>query len=72
MKASKVFASALLACLVTLNTPARAAARNLQADMVVLAGDIFKIDSVLIEKTRGRLTIMDGRVIYEPSDAGKR
>ncbi len=39
------------------------------ADMVILTDDIFKIDPVMIEKTRVRLTIMDGRVVY---DAGER
>jgi predicted amidohydrolase YtcJ len=35
------------------------------ADLVILTQDIFNIDPVDIEKTRVRLTIMDGRVVYE-------
>jgi hypothetical protein len=35
------------------------------ADMVLVSDDIFKIDPVLIEKTRVLLTIMDGRVVYQ-------
>ena len=39
------------------------------ADLVVLDSDIFKINPADIEKARVRLTVMDGRVVYE---AGKR
>ncbi|HZH33040.1 MAG TPA: amidohydrolase [Pyrinomonadaceae bacterium] len=35
------------------------------ADMVLLSQDIFRINPVEIERTKVRLTIMDGRVIYE-------
>lgn len=35
------------------------------ADMVILSQDIFRINPVEIEKTKVRLTIMDGRVVYE-------
>ena len=35
------------------------------ADLVVLSADIFKIDSVEIEKVKVAITIVDGRVVYE-------
>ncbi|MEJ7710431.1 MAG: amidohydrolase family protein [Pyrinomonadaceae bacterium] len=35
------------------------------ADMVMLTRDIFSIDPVEIEKVEVRLTIVDGRVVYE-------
>ncbi len=35
------------------------------ADLVILTEDIFRIDPALIEKARVRMTIMDGRVVYE-------
>jgi len=35
------------------------------ADMVILSQDIFRINPDEIEKTKVRLTIMDGRVVYE-------
>ncbi len=35
------------------------------ADMVILSQDIFRINPVEIERTKVRLTIMDGRVVYE-------
>ncbi|HLM54525.1 MAG TPA: amidohydrolase [Pyrinomonadaceae bacterium] len=35
------------------------------ADLVLLTEDIFKIDAASIEKVRVRVTIMDGRVVYE-------
>ncbi|MCA1613189.1 MAG: amidohydrolase [Acidobacteria bacterium] len=35
------------------------------ADIVVLSHDIFKIDPVEIEKTKVRMTITDGRIVYE-------
>jgi predicted amidohydrolase YtcJ len=35
------------------------------ADLVILSQDIFKIDPVEIEKARVRMTVMDGRVVYE-------
>jgi predicted amidohydrolase YtcJ len=38
------------------------------ADLVILTQDIFKIDPALIEKVRVRMTVMDGRVIYEAQD----
>ena len=40
------------------------------ADLVVLSQDIFRVDPAEIEKTRVRMTIVDGRVVYE-ADAGK-
>jgi predicted amidohydrolase YtcJ len=40
------------------------------ADLVILTRDIFKIDPAEIEKTRVRLTVVDGRVVYE-ADKGK-
>jgi predicted amidohydrolase YtcJ len=40
------------------------------ADMVILTNDIFKIDPVEIEKTRVRMTVMDGRVVYD-AEGGK-
>jgi predicted amidohydrolase YtcJ len=42
------------------------------ADMVIVTDDIFKIDPVMIEKARVRMTVMDGRVIYEAGGAGER
>jgi predicted amidohydrolase YtcJ len=38
------------------------------ADIVILSQDVFKIDPVEIEKVRVRMTIMDGRVVYENKD----
>ena len=35
------------------------------ADLVILDRDIFRVDPVEIEKAKVRLTIMDGRVVYE-------
>jgi predicted amidohydrolase YtcJ len=35
------------------------------ADLVILSQDIFQINPVEIERTKVRLTIMDGRVVYE-------
>jgi predicted amidohydrolase YtcJ len=35
------------------------------ADLVILSQDIFRINPVEIERTTVRLTIMDGRVVYE-------
>jgi predicted amidohydrolase YtcJ len=35
------------------------------ADLVILDRDIFKIDPAEIEKVRVRVTVMDGRVVYE-------
>jgi predicted amidohydrolase YtcJ len=35
------------------------------ADLVILDRDIFKIDPAEIEKARVRMTVMDGRVVYE-------
>ncbi len=35
------------------------------ADMVILSQDIFRINPIEIEKTKVRLTIMDGRIVYE-------
>jgi len=35
------------------------------ADLVILSQDIFRIDPVEIEKIKVRLTIMDGRIVYE-------
>jgi predicted amidohydrolase YtcJ len=40
--------------------------------MVVLTNDIFKIDPVEIEKTRVRMTVVDGRVVYDAGGAGER
>jgi len=42
------------------------------ADLVVLSGDIFQIDPVEIEKVRVRLTLVDGRVVYEANGSGGR
>jgi predicted amidohydrolase YtcJ len=38
------------------------------ADLVILTEDIFKIDPAAIEKVRVRMTVMDGRVVYEKKD----
>ena len=35
------------------------------ADLVILSEDVFKIDPAAIEKVRVRMTIMDGRVVFE-------
>ncbi|CAN5280319.1 amidohydrolase [soil metagenome] len=35
------------------------------ADIVILSQDIFRIDPVEIDKTKVRMTIMDGRIVYE-------
>jgi predicted amidohydrolase YtcJ len=35
------------------------------ADMVIISGDIFKIDPKEIERVKVVMTIMDGRVVYE-------
>ncbi|MDQ3805455.1 MAG: amidohydrolase [Acidobacteriota bacterium] len=35
------------------------------ADLVILTQDIFRVDPVEIEKARVRMTIMDGRIVYE-------
>jgi predicted amidohydrolase YtcJ len=35
------------------------------ADLVILSEDIFKIEPAAIEKVRVRVTVMDGRVVYE-------
>jgi predicted amidohydrolase YtcJ len=35
------------------------------ADLVILSSDIFTIDPKEIEKVRVRMTIVDGRVVYE-------
>ena len=35
------------------------------ADLVILSQDIFRINPAEIERTKVRLTIMDGRVVYE-------
>jgi predicted amidohydrolase YtcJ len=35
------------------------------ADLVILSQDIFRLNPVEIERTKGRLTIMDGKVVYE-------
>ncbi|HEX8130036.1 MAG TPA: amidohydrolase [Pyrinomonadaceae bacterium] len=35
------------------------------ADLVILSQDIFRINPVEIERTKVRLTIMDGRIVYE-------
>ncbi|MDQ3688162.1 MAG: amidohydrolase family protein, partial [Acidobacteriota bacterium] len=35
------------------------------ADIVILSQDIFQINPIEIEKTRVRMTITDGRVVYE-------
>jgi predicted amidohydrolase YtcJ len=40
------------------------------ADLVILSRDIFRIDPAEIEKTRVRLTMVDGRVVYE-AEKGK-
>ncbi|HJQ33325.1 MAG TPA: amidohydrolase, partial [Pyrinomonadaceae bacterium] len=38
------------------------------ADLVILDRDIFKIDPAEIEKVKVRMTVMDGRVVYEKKD----
>ncbi|HWW77288.1 MAG TPA: amidohydrolase family protein, partial [Pyrinomonadaceae bacterium] len=38
------------------------------ADLVILDRDIFRLDPAEIEKVRVRLTVMDGRVVYEKKD----
>lgn len=38
------------------------------ADLVILDRDIFRIDAAEIEKVKVRMTIMDGRVVYEKKD----
>lgn len=40
------------------------------ADIVILTQDVFKIDPVEIEKVRVRLTITDGRVVYDAAEGG--
>lgn len=40
-------------------------APGMLADMVMLSDDIFRIDPVKIENVTVRLTIMDGRLVYE-------
>ncbi|HYP01802.1 MAG TPA: amidohydrolase, partial [Pyrinomonadaceae bacterium] len=35
------------------------------ADIVILSQDIFRINPVEIERTKVRMTIMDGRIVYE-------
>jgi predicted amidohydrolase YtcJ len=35
------------------------------ADLVLVSGDIFKIDPNEIEKVKVLLTMVDGRVVYE-------
>lgn len=35
------------------------------ADFVILTENIFRVDPAEIEKVRVRMTIMDGRVVYE-------
>ncbi|HLL72852.1 MAG TPA: amidohydrolase [Pyrinomonadaceae bacterium] len=40
------------------------------ADIVILSQDIFRINPVEIEQTKVRLTIMDGRVVYEEKSRG--
>ncbi|MCA1621120.1 MAG: amidohydrolase [Acidobacteria bacterium] len=35
------------------------------ADLVILSEDIFKIDPAAIEKVRVRMTVVDGRVVFE-------
>ena len=35
------------------------------ADLVILDRDIFNIDPAVIEQVRVRMTVMDGRVVYE-------
>ena len=38
------------------------------ADLVILDRDIFQIDPAEIEKVKVRMTVMDGRVVYEKKD----
>jgi hypothetical protein len=42
------------------------------ADLVILSEDIFRIDPAGIEKARVRLTVMDGRVVYEANGGAGR
>ncbi len=38
------------------------------ADLVVLTEDIFKIDPAAVEKVRVRMTVVDGKIVYEKKD----
>lgn len=40
------------------------------ADLVMLSQDIFRINPVELERTKVRLTIMDGKVVYEDKSKG--
>jgi predicted amidohydrolase YtcJ len=40
------------------------------ADIVILSQDIFRINPVEIERTKVRMTIMDGKVVYEEKSRG--
>jgi hypothetical protein len=40
------------------------------ADIVILSQDIFRINPAEIERTKVRLTIMDGKVVYEDKGRG--
>ncbi|HEX6186349.1 MAG TPA: amidohydrolase family protein, partial [Pyrinomonadaceae bacterium] len=43
-------------------------APGMLADLVILTEDIFKIDPAAIERVRVRMTVVDGRVVYEKKD----
>ena len=43
-------------------------APGMLADLVILTEDIFKIDSAAIERVRVRMTVVDGKVVYEKKD----
>jgi predicted amidohydrolase YtcJ len=43
-------------------------APGMLADFVILTEDIFKIEPAAIERVRVRMTVVDGRVVYEKKD----
>jgi predicted amidohydrolase YtcJ len=43
-------------------------APGMLADLVILTEDIFRIDPAAIERVRVRMTVVDGRVVYEKKD----
>ncbi|MFL6332099.1 MAG: amidohydrolase family protein [Pyrinomonadaceae bacterium] len=62
-------ASVLLACLMpAFFKPPATEAQKFEADLVILDRDIFRIDPAEIEKVKVRMTVMDGRVVYEQKD----
>ena len=59
------FLCSLVVSAFLLFAPLSTRAQNMTADLVILSQDIFRIDPVEIERVTVRLTIMDGRVVYE-------